>query len=142
MLAISTSCSEYDTSYAAHGIGRFRVNVYRQRGSLAIVMRVIPFQVPTFEELGAPRGRARRSRRRIAGSCCASAPPATARAARWPAMIDHMNHTTPRHIVTIEDPIEFMHEDDKCSISQREIGARHARASPARSAPRCARTRT
>ena len=112
---------EYDTSYEVHGIGRFRVNVYRQRASLAIVMRVIPHEVPSLEKLGAPavcRALAEKDRGLVL--CVGAA--GNGKSSTLAAMVDHMNHTTARHIVTIEDPIEYIYEDDKCSISQREIG--------------------
>jgi twitching motility protein PilT len=112
---------EYDTSYSVPGIGRFRVNVYRQRASLAIVMRVIPQRVPSLEQLGAPavcRVLAEKDRGLVL--CVGAA--GNGKTSTLAAMLDHMNHTLPRHIVTIEDPIEYMYEEDRCSISQREIG--------------------
>ncbi|HEX9618665.1 MAG TPA: PilT/PilU family type 4a pilus ATPase [Polyangiaceae bacterium] len=115
------SLHEYDTSYAVPHVGRFRVNVYRQRGSLAVVMRAIPHAVPTLEELGAPmvcRSLAEHDRGLVL--CVGAA--GNGKSSTLAAMISHMNRTLPRHIVTIEDPIEFMHEDDRSSISQREIG--------------------
>jgi twitching motility protein PilT len=112
---------EYDTSYEVHGVGRFRVNVYRQRASLAIVMRVIPHDVPSLEKLGAPavcRTLAEKDRGLVL--CVGAA--GNGKSSTLAAMVDHMNHHTSRHIVTIEDPIEYIYVDDKCSISQREIG--------------------
>jgi len=122
VLAELDKLREYDTSYSAPGIGRFRVNVYRQRGSLAVVMRVIPFSVPSLEKLGAPTAcRMLAEKDRGLVLCVGAA--GNGKSSTLAAMIDHMNHTTQRHIVTIEDPIEYLYEDDKCSISQREIGA-------------------
>jgi twitching motility protein PilT len=113
---------EHDTSYSVHGIGRFRVNVYRQRGSLAVVMRVIPISVPTLDQLGAPAAcRALAEKDRGLVLCVGAA--GNGKTSTLAAMIEHMNHTTQRHIVTIEDPIEYLYEDDRCSISQREIGS-------------------
>jgi len=112
---------EYDTSYAVEGVGRFRVNVYRQRGTLAVVMRAIPIEIPTFEQLGAPaacRDLAEKDRGLVL--CVGAA--GNGKSSTLAAMVGHMNRTLPRHIVTIEDPIEFMHVDDKCSVCQREIG--------------------
>lgn len=112
---------EFDTSYAVEGLGRFRVNIYRQRGSLAVVMRVIPQVVPTLDELGAPAAcRLLAERDRGLVLCVGAA--GNGKSSTLAAMIGHMNHTLSRHIVTIEDPIEYVHEDDRCSISQREIG--------------------
>jgi twitching motility protein PilT len=112
---------EYDCAYAAEGVGRFRVNVYRQRGSLGIVMRAIPTVIPTFEELGCPapcQYLAERER----GLVLVVGAAGNGKSSTLAAMIGHLNHTQPLHIVTIEDPIEFLHEDDKSSISQREVG--------------------
>jgi twitching motility protein PilT len=116
-----TAISEYDTSYAVPGIARFRVNVYRQRGTIAIVMRAIPFKIPSFEELGTPdvcRTLAEKDRGLVL--CVGAA--GNGKSTTLAAMIDHMNHAMSRHIVTIEDPIEYLHTDDRCSVSQREIG--------------------
>lgn len=113
---------EYDTSYDAPGLGRFRVNVYRQRSSLAVVMRVIPKEVPTLEALGAPavcRDLAEKDR----GLILCVGPTGSGKSSTLAAMIGHINRTASCHIVTIEDPVEFLHLDDKSSISQREIGA-------------------
>jgi twitching motility protein PilT len=113
---------EYDLPYEIAGIGRFRVNVYRQRGTLAVVMRVIAPRVPTLEELGAPaacRPLALKDRGLVL--CVGAA--GNGKSTTLAAMIDLINHTMHRHIVTIEDPVEYLHEDDLCSISQREIGS-------------------
>lgn len=112
---------EYDTSYEVEGVGRFRVNVYRQRGSLAIVMRIIPRIVPTLDELGAPRVcKVLAEKDRGLVLCVGAA--GNGKTSTLAGMLEHMNHTLPRHIVTIEDPIEYVFTDDRCSISQREIG--------------------
>lgn len=112
---------EYDSSYAVEGVGRFRVNVYRQRGSLAIVMRFIPVQIPTLEELGAPRACAELAERERGLILCVGAA-GNGKSSTLAAMIDQMNRTMSRHIVTIEDPVEFLHVDQKSSVSQREVG--------------------
>jgi twitching motility protein PilT len=116
-----SSLQEYDTSYAVAGIGRFRVNVYRQRGSLAIVMRSIPFEVPSLDALGAPdicRVLAEKDRGLVL--CVGAA--GNGKSTTLAAMIHHMNASLPRHVITIEDPIEYLHSDGRCSISQRELG--------------------
>ena len=113
---------EFDLPYEVRGIGRFRVNVYRQRGSLAIVMRVIPGRVPNLTELGTPGACAALCAKDRGLVLCVGAA-GNGKSTTLAAMIDHINHTTHRHVVTIEDPIEYLHEDDLCSISQREIGA-------------------
>jgi twitching motility protein PilT len=112
---------EYDSAYSAPGVGRFRVNIYRQRGTIAIVMRAIPMQIPTFEELGCPaacQSLAEKDR----GVILLVGATGSGKSSTLAAMIGHLNRTQPLHIVTIEDPIEFIHTDDKASISQREIG--------------------
>lgn len=112
---------EYDTSYEVLGLGRFRVNVYRQRGQLSIVMRVVPEQVPSLEELGAPAVcRLLAEKERGLVLCVGAA--GNGKSSTLAAMVSYMNHNLARHIVTIEDPIEFVHKDAKSSVSQREIG--------------------
>jgi twitching motility protein PilT len=121
VLASLQQLREYDTSYEVFGVGRFRVNIYRQRSSLAIVMRIIPHEVPSLEKLGAPEAcRILAEKDRGLVLCVGAA--GNGKSSTLAAMVDHMNHTTARHIVTIEDPIEYIYHDDKCSVSQREIG--------------------
>ena len=112
---------EHDAAYAAEGVGRFRVNIYRQRGTIGIVMRAIPTKIPTFEDLGAPAPcglLAEKDR----GLVLVVGAAGNGKSSTLAAMIGHLNQTQPLHIVTIEDPIEFLHMDDKSSVSQREIG--------------------
>jgi twitching motility protein PilT len=112
---------EYDAAYEAPGVGRFRVNIYRQKGTLAIVMRAIPLLIPTFEELGCPDacvGLAEKDR----GLVLVVGAAGNGKSSTLAAMIGHLNRTQPLHIVTIEDPIEFLHTDQQSSVSQREIG--------------------
>jgi twitching motility protein PilT len=121
ILANLGALREYDTSYEVFGLGRFRVNVYRQRATLAVVMRVIPHEVPSLEQLGAPAAcRALAEKDRGLVLCVGAA--GNGKTSTLAAMLDYMNHNTARHIVTIEDPIEYIYTDDKCSVSQREIG--------------------
>gem|GEM_PF-442216 len=113
--------NEVDASYEVPGVARFRVNVYRQRGSLAIVLRIIPFKIPSIDDLGLPavcRALAEKDRGLVL--CVGAA--GNGKSTTLAAMIDHMNHSLSRHVVTIEDPIEYLYEDDRSSISQREIG--------------------
>jgi twitching motility protein PilT len=112
---------EHDCAYAAPGVGRFRVNVYRQRGTLGIVMRSIPTTIPAFEELGCPAACAALAEK-DRGLVLVVGAAGNGKSSTLAAMIGHLNKTQPLHIVTIEDPIEFLHEDDKSSISQREVG--------------------
>ena len=102
-------------------MGRFRVNVYRQRGSIAIVMRAIPFVIPTLEELGAPAAcelLAEKER----GLVLVVGAAGNGKSSTLAAMVGHLNRTRALHIVTVEDPIEYLHRDDKASVSQREVG--------------------
>lgn len=112
---------EYDTSYHADSVGRFRVNIYRQRGTLAIVLRFIPIDIPTLEQLEAPKA-ARYLAEKERGLVLCVGAAGNGKSSTLAAMIGHMNRTMSRHIVTIEDPLEFMHIDDCSHISQREIG--------------------
>jgi twitching motility protein PilT len=115
------SLHEYDGSYEAPGVGRFRVNVYRQRGTIAVVMRFIPIDVPTLDQLGAPAACKMLAEKDRGLVLCVGAA-GNGKSSTLAAMVSHMNHNFSRHIVTIEDPIEFLHTDDKSSVSQREIG--------------------
>lgn len=112
---------EYDTSYAVGGLGRFRVNVYKQRGTFAIVMRSIPVRVPDLQSLGQPKAimdLAMEER----GLVLVVGATGSGKTTTLAAMINHINTTRPRNIVTIEDPIEFLHPDRRACVSQREVG--------------------
>jgi twitching motility protein PilT len=112
---------EWDGSYSVSGIGRFRANVYRQRNSFAVVLRVIPFGVPTFESLGLPS-----VLEQIAdeerGMVLVTGVTGSGKSSTLAAMIDYINEHRRCHILTIEDPIEFIHRNKKSSVSHREIG--------------------
>ncbi|MFI5301583.1 MAG: type IV pilus twitching motility protein PilT [Polyangiales bacterium] len=112
---------EYDTSYGVPGLGRFRVNVYRQRGSLAIVMRAIPTKIPTFEQLGVPL-QVKQFAEKDRGLVLVVGAAGNGKSSTLAALIGEINRNRRVHIVTIEDPIEFLHEDDQSSVSQREVG--------------------
>jgi twitching motility protein PilT len=116
-----SSLREYDTAFNAPQIGRFRVNVYRQRDSLAIVMRAIPQAIPVFEDLGVPPAVSALCEK-DRGLVLVVGPTGSGKTSTLASMIGHLNRTQPLHIVTIEDPIEFWHTDDKASVSQREVG--------------------
>jgi twitching motility protein PilT len=112
---------EVDLSYSIPGVARFRVNAFRQRGSASIVIRTIPFTIRSFEELGLPpvMGTLAEEER---GIVLLTGTTGSGKSTTLAAMIDHINTTMAKHIVTIEDPIEFLHKD-KCSlINQREVG--------------------
>ena len=112
---------EADFSYAVRGIGRFRVNAFRQRGSVSIVMRFIPFGVPRFEDLNLPEAIATLSREER-GIILVTGTTGSGKSTTLASMINMVNRTAPKHIMTIEDPIEFLHRDEKCIINQREVG--------------------
>jgi twitching motility protein PilT len=122
VLARLDDLKEYDTSYFALGIGRFRVNVYRQRGSLAVVMRFIPTDVPSIELLELPMPVTRVLVEKQNGMVLVVGAAGNGKSTSIASMIAHLNVTRPLHIVTVEDPIEFMHKDQMSSISQREVG--------------------
>jgi twitching motility protein PilT len=112
---------EMDIAYAIPGFARFRVNIYRQRGLISIAMRFIPFKIPTMEELGVPpvvREIAMANR----GLVLVTGMSGSGKSSTLAAMIDHINASWPCHIITIEDPIEFLHEDRVAVINQREVG--------------------
>ncbi len=121
VLANLPNLREYDSSYEVPGLGRFRVNIYRQRATLAIVMRVVPEEVPSLHDLGAPPVCSQLAERTRGLVLCVGAA-GNGKSSTLAAMVRHMNETLPRHIVTIEDPIEFVHHDNVSSVSQREIG--------------------
>ena len=113
---------EHDTSYSAPNIGRFRVNVYRQRGSLAVVMRFIPVDIPALESLGLPMPVTRELAERNNGMVLVVGAAGNGKSTSIAAMVAHLNATQALHIVTVEDPIEFLHRDQMSSVSQREVG--------------------
>ena len=112
---------EADFSYSVRGVGRFRVNAFRQRGSVSIVMRFIPFGVPRFEDLNLPDAIATLAREER-GIILVTGTTGSGKSTTLASMINLINHTTSKHIMTIEDPIEFLHRDEQCIINQREVG--------------------
>lgn len=112
---------EYDTSYGAPGIGRFRCNVYRQRGTVAVALRSIPLSVPNFEQLRLPSAVAKLADIERGMILCVGAA-GNGKSTTLAAMVGRINETRRAHVVTIEDPIEYMHQDNLASVSQREIG--------------------
>src|SRR4029077_18643956 len=112
---------DYDCSWGMPGVGRFRVNILRQRSSFMIVMRVIPFDVPTFETLSLPAILAT-----VAGAeqgmILVTGVTGSGTSSTMAAIVTHINQTQNKHIVTLENPIEFLHRDLSSSVTQREIG--------------------
>jgi twitching motility protein PilT len=109
-----------DLSYGVSGVGRFRVNIFRQRGSCAIVMRVIPDAIPGFEELHLPPQLKEIVQLRN-GIVLVTGPTGSGKSSTLAAIIDMMNSEKAYHILTIEDPIEFLHKHKKATIHQREL---------------------
>jgi len=112
---------ELDFAYTAGPAGRFRVNACWQVGTLSLVFRVIRTQIPTLEELDLPPVCRELAEKRD-GLVILTGPTGCGKSSTLAAMLDYMNHTMQRNIVTIEDPIEFIHTDDLCLFSQREVG--------------------
>ena len=109
-----------DLSYGLPGVGRFRVNIFRQRGSCAIVMRVIPDKIPGFDELKLP-SRLEEIVHLKNGIVLVTGPTGSGKSSTLAAIIDKMNTEKAYHILTIEDPIEFLHRHKKATIHQREL---------------------
>jgi twitching motility protein PilT len=112
---------EADFSYALPGVSRFRVNSFKQRGSISIVCRAIPFEIRSIDDLGLPdvvRSLAEEER----GIILVTGTTGSGKSTTLAAMIDHINRTRARHIVTLEDPIEYLHPDKRSIVNQREVG--------------------
>ncbi len=112
---------ELDSAYAPEGLPRFRVNGFRQRGSISIAFRVIPREVPDFGDLSLPAG-VRRLAEEHRGLVLVTGATGSGKTTTLAAVIDHINRSRRQHIVTIEDPIEIVHGDHGCIVNQREVG--------------------
>jgi twitching motility protein PilT len=112
---------EADFAYSLAGVGRFRVNVFHQRGSIGMTLRRVAGERASIEELGLPPV-IRRLADEPRGMILVTGTAGSGKTTTLSAMIDHINRTREGHIVTVEDPIEVLHKDDKCIINQREIG--------------------
>ena len=113
--------NEVDLAYSVQGLGRFRCNVFQQRSTIGIVIRVIPWKVKTIDELMLPA-----AFKTIAaeerGLVLVTGTTGSGKSSSLAAMIDYINGSRPAHVMTIEDPIEYLHRDNQCIINQREIG--------------------
>ena len=112
---------ELDFSFGIQHLARFRGNCFRQRGCLGMVIRMIPFQVKTFEELGLPPVVSKMSER-PRGLVLVTGPTGSGKSTTLAAMIDKINKERKGHIITVEDPIEFIHRHQSCIVNQREVG--------------------
>ena len=113
---------ELDTSHQIAGVGRFRVNVFLQRGTVASVMRAIPHDIPSFESLGVPEVlRSFTELRR--GLILVTGPTGSGKSTTLATLVDIINETKPLHIISVEDPIEFLHNHKRCVVNQREVGS-------------------
>ena len=112
---------ELDFSFGIQNLARFRGNVFKQRGCVAMVIRMIPFNVRTFQELGLPPILAKLSER-PRGLILVTGPTGSGKSTTLAAIIDKINKERKGHIITVEDPIEFIHRHQSCLVNQREIG--------------------
>jgi len=114
--------SELDLGFGIKGVGRIRMNVYRQRGAVCAAMRAIPYDFLTFEELGLPPLIHQIVKMRT-GLVLVTGPTGSGKSTTLASIINYLNEKRSSHIVTIEDPIEYVHSHKKCLVSQREVGA-------------------
>jgi twitching motility protein PilT len=112
---------EVDFSFEIEGVARYRINAFQQRGVISMACRAIPHKISTIEELALPEVISELADEER-GIVLLTGTTGSGKSTTLAAMIDHMNHTTSKHIVTIEDPIEFVHSDKRSAINQREVG--------------------
>ena len=113
--------NEIDFAYSAPSVGRYRVNVYRQRGTISVAMRQVVTRVPDFSELNLPPV-VQKLALEPRGMVLVTGTTGSGKTTTLAAMIDHINRHLRKHIVTVEDPIEILHRDHKCIVNQREVG--------------------
>jgi len=112
---------ELDFAYGVTGLARFRVSAFFQRGTIGISIRQLPFKIPTLAELGLPPVCGELALR-ARGLVLITGPTGSGKSTTLAAMINHMNKSVRKHIITIEDPIEYVHQDEECLIAQRDLG--------------------
>lgn len=120
-----SSTGDIDFAYEIQGLARFRVNYMFQKRGFAAVFRVIPSKIPTVEELNIP-AQVLKFTDQSMGLVLVTGPTGSGKSTTLAAIINHINHTRKHHILTIEDPIEFVHKNEKCLINQREVGTNTA----------------
>lgn len=116
------ACGDDDFSFAVQGLSRYRVSTYRQRGSLSAVIRVITFELPNPDALGIPESIIRLSDMKK-GLALVTGPAGSGKSTTLACIIDEINRTQEKHIITLEDPLEFLHRHKKSIVSQREISS-------------------
>lgn len=112
---------QIDKSYSQQGIGRFRVNVYRQRGTYGVAIRTVSLKIPTIEELDLPSIIKKLTTKR-SGLVLVTGPTGSGKSTTLASMVNEINDTRKNHILTLEDPIEYLHKHNKSIVNQREIG--------------------
>lgn len=115
--------NELDTAYSLAGLGRFRVNLMRQRGAVGIVMRAVNDTIPSFEALGLPVAVMHDFAEASRGLLLVTGPTGSGKSTTMASLIDHLNRTQAYNIITVEDPIEVLHRNRRSIVAQREIGA-------------------
>jgi twitching motility protein PilT len=113
---------ELDMSYSLDGVSRFRVNVYRQKGTIAVSLRVIPLELKGFDQLNLPAATLQKLCSAPSGLILIAGITGAGKTTTMNAMLDYLNETFQYNVITVEDPVEFYHQDKKSSISQREVG--------------------
>jgi twitching motility protein PilT len=113
--------NELDLAYESGNLPRFRVNGFRQRGAISFAFRLLPKRIPSFAELGLPPG-VQRLAEEYRGLILVTGATGSGKTTTLAAIIDHINRSRQQHIVTIEDPIEILHDDHGCIVNQREVG--------------------
>ena len=113
---------ELDFSFGVKGLSRFRANMFHTRGSVGLAIRTIPFEIMTFEQLGLPKI-VEDLTKKPKGLILVTGPTGSGKSTTLAAMIDRINSTRHEHIITVEDPIEFLHPHKSCVVNQREVGA-------------------
>ena len=121
-LARLSTGRELDCSVGMQGVGRFRLNVFHQRGSLAVAMRLLPYEIPGMEDLGLPADTVRRLCEKSRGMVIVTGPTGCGKSTTLAAMVDYINANFRKHIVCIEDPIEYLHAHAMSIVNQREVG--------------------
>jgi twitching motility protein PilT len=113
---------ELDMPFSIAGLARFRVNAFFQRGTISLAIRQVPLKIPTIDELALPPV-CKTLATKHKGLVLVTGATGMGKSTTLAAMIDHLNHTERRNVITIEDPIEFLHHNEKCIIAQRDLGA-------------------